>query len=384
MTPFAFFRPGTFAGVVGACFFLLVTAVPRAVFAASWEPVGRMAEPRNFPQATLLTDGTVLVTGGSRPLGFAPAAAVISIRSAERFDPQTNRFIAAGPMREGRVGHSAVRLLDGRVLVLGGFDHLTRNSLRSAELYDPVTDAFTLVGEMQAPHEVAVLLWDGRVLVLGGRAVTAEIYDPATRSFRPTGSLARPRLGAVAVALPDGRVAILGGEDDQQRAIRAVEIYDPASGRFTVHGEIAVERLGATATLLPGGKIALAGGVFRSGARGGLTVRNSVEIYDPATGQAAIADRMSTPRWLHAAVALSNGAVLVTGGARAPVMDRALRTAELFDPATGKVSLTEPMNGERWGAALVLLPDGRALVVGGAGRVGDRFTILDSAEVYRP
>jgi hypothetical protein len=377
---------GALAGALGILWLLAGLATPTASAAGTFEPVGKLTRARNGPTATLLADGTVLVTGGAGPDGGNEVALPV----AELFDPTTNAFTAVGSMNTGRWLHTAVRLQDGQVLVLGGtVDDQT--SLASAEVYNPSAGSFSPVGDMNGPRQdaTATLLQDGRVLVVGGRdrsadkpLATAELYDPATGAFQKTGSLAAPRTQHAAVALPDGRVAVLGGLDDKNQALRAVEIYDPASGTFTPKGEAVAERAALTATLVPGGKVLLGAG-YRVDARAGIVVRNTVEIYDPATGQSALAGTLGAGRYFHAAVGLADGRVLLAGGTRPG--SGALRSAELADPAAGKVALTASMAGERTQAAAVLLQDGRALILGGirltpAGDVTD----LDTAEVYVP
>jgi hypothetical protein len=86
---------------------------------------------------------------------------------------------------------SATLLLDGRVLVAGGFDFSVNPSgqdgggtpLASAELYDPGTATWTATASMASPRnrQTATLLPDGRVLVAGGNdGTSAELYDPGT------------------------------------------------------------------------------------------------------------------------------------------------------------------------------------------------------------
>jgi hypothetical protein len=76
---------------------------------------------------------------------------------------------------------------------------------------------------------------------------------------------------------------------------------------------------------------------------------------------------MTTARERASAVLLGNGRVLVAGGGN----PSALRSAELYDPVSGRWSATGSMNG--YGGTAALLQDGRALVA-----------CCDSADVYSP
>ena len=131
---------------------------------------------------------------------------------------------------------TATLLLDGRVLVIGGL-----GSEGSAEVWDPVTETFQPAGslsELRASH-TATLLSDGRVLVIGGGRhwddpstwlASAEVWDPVTESFGPTGPLATEHGYHTATALPDGRVLVIGGNDNRQRAIAMAEVWEPSDG----------------------------------------------------------------------------------------------------------------------------------------------------------
>lgn len=86
----------------------------------TWRPVAPMAFPRHSHQATLLPDGTVLITGGTaRPGIFNDSTA--GILDAELWNPATETFSTVAPMTAPRHFQStAVLLADGRVLVAGG------------------------------------------------------------------------------------------------------------------------------------------------------------------------------------------------------------------------------------------------------------------------
>jgi len=67
--------------------------------------------------------------------------------------------------------------------------------------------------------------------------------------------------------------------------------------------------------------------------------------------------------------------VLVAGGLRDGIY---LRSAEVYDPSTGRWSRTDPMSQARAQATATLLPDGRVLVA--AGYDGDLGT--NTAELF--
>jgi hypothetical protein len=83
-----------------------------------WTPVGSMAYPRSYHNATLLPDGTVLVTGGGRTSAPADGNGVLPI---EVWSPVTLNWTTLASINTTREYHSEGLLLpDGRVLVSGG------------------------------------------------------------------------------------------------------------------------------------------------------------------------------------------------------------------------------------------------------------------------
>jgi hypothetical protein len=248
---------------------------------------------------------------------------------------------------------------------------------------------------MTMPREdhTATLLEDGRVLIVGGNdegshtTPTAELYDPSTGTFSPTGSLGTARGFHTATRLPDGRVVIAGGDvagwDDNGPFLASAEIYDPTTGTFSPTGPLAEGRSYHAATLLPDGRVLISGGVTRGT---DPTSVASAELFDPATGTFSPTGPMTDGRVYHTATMLSDGRVLVTGGcpfgrvyANNPQF---LKSAELYDPATGTFTPTGSMSyGRTWAEAMLLTGD-RVLITGG---VGDGSTIsLDTAELYDP
>jgi hypothetical protein len=87
--------------------------------APRWRRVGDMAFGRRQLNATLLPDGTVLVTGGtSSPGSDEPSGAILA---AEIYNPDTEAWSTMASMQAKRLYHSTALLLpDGRVFSAGG------------------------------------------------------------------------------------------------------------------------------------------------------------------------------------------------------------------------------------------------------------------------
>jgi len=136
-----------------------------------------MVVARDEHTATLLSNGTVLIAGGVDFVGPD-----IPLKE-EIYDPHTRQFHAISGMISPRLGHAAVTLQDGRVLLVGGVRAANANS----EIYDPSSSTFTSLASISGErYELgAVLLANGRVLAVGGTRsgvaiASAEIFNPAT------------------------------------------------------------------------------------------------------------------------------------------------------------------------------------------------------------
>jgi hypothetical protein len=225
-----------------------------------FKPAGSLMEERSEHTATLLADGRVLIVGGvGRGWTF--------LRSAELYDPATGRSTSVGPMSVPREGHTATLLKDGRVLVIGGHSNRRPNVVvyASAEIFDPRTGRFEATGSLGTPRHKhdAIRLADGRVLVIAGadrsdrvHFATTEIYTPGTATFEPGPAMRhrRYKIARTSVLLPNGNVLVTSGA-------RLAELFDVGSGGFReIPGVMPDGYRFAAAALLRNGDVLIAGG----------------------------------------------------------------------------------------------------------------------------
>ena len=287
-------------------------------------PTGSMSEARTGHIATVLDDGKVLISGGF-------------LSSAEVYEPSSGAFRTVGSMNSRRHEHTATKLEDGRVLIVGGrsFDDQGRlHAFAQSELFSPTEEAFSITGSLTTSRSehTATRLLDGRVLVLGGRnnlvLKSAEIYDPATETFAEIGELNEGRFAHTATLLPDGKVLIVGGRGGETSPtyateLDAVELFDPATNNSTSLPALSGSPLVShSATSLSNGQILFIGIKGCGTSAPGLPPNPCPFIYlydiDSATfetrGWGEAYGRMNLARNRHSASLLPGGDVLITGG----------------------------------------------------------------------
>lgn len=144
------------------------------------------------------------------------------------------------------------------------------------------------------------------------------------------------------------------------------------AGSLTPATPMIEPRSGHSATLLPDGKVLIAGGMRRN-----QDFYKSAELYDPATGKFQLTGEMNQRRVGHIAVLLPSGKVLVAGGW---VGMGGTDSAELYDAATGKFTPIAKMTVPRGRPSATLLTNGDILIAGG--EVRDNQPVA-SAEIFR-
>ena len=326
--------------------------------------------PRSQHTATLLSNGKILLIGGSlEPDDF--------VADEELFDPITGSSTWIAPLHTPRHGHTATLLLDGRVLVVGGYS-LPQQWLSDAEIYDPVSDTWTIVPPLHShgTAHTATLMEDGRVLVVGGCIGSGvctglvEIFDPKTDSWIDAAPLASSRFSHTAQLLTTGDVLVAGGTNETSGIPldETALIYDPQNNTWRPTGAMNTPRQSAESTQLSDGRILVAGGVLLADPSGQI-MTGSTEIYDPETNTWSLAANLSYARFAFVLETLPNGEVLAIGGAlnwdccwteKSPIKE-----IEIYDADTNHWSVIGEMPQPRAYATGVLLPNDQIWIAGG-------------------
>jgi len=305
-------------------------------------------------------------------------------------------WAASGSLVTARIYHTATRLQDGSVLVVGGYNGTT--TFASAERYYPATGTWVSAGSMATARNshTATLLPNGTVLVVGGILYTGpagtlfsstELYDPATNTWTAGAPLTLGnRSSHSAVLLGNGKVLVVAGlQSYPDCAYRSTaELYNPATGTWAATGSLHLARSSASTTLLANGKVLLAAGPANNcpTPNNGM---NQAEIYDPVTGAWTVTGNLSLSRYANSIATLPSGKVLLAGGYS---VGGPTATADLYDPSTGTFALTGSLATARVASVGSgdngtgpVLQSGKVLFAGGSTTSG---TILGSAELYDP
>ena len=236
----------------------------------TWTPVGEMSAARSGHNATRTPWGAILITGGEEtgavdmfltndtfmPLGMLsagrtdPAIAATynhkiiiaggsrngtAVRTVDIYDGDTGKIVPGGSLMMARRGFAAAPLVDGTVLITGGYG-ADGNLLDSTEIFDPekgASSAGPTMSAARANHKVTVLPSNGRVLIVGGvteNGVTAstELYTPWTRKFSSVPAMHTARQQMVSTPLRRGAVVVAGGRGDNGN-LSDSEIYGYAT-----------------------------------------------------------------------------------------------------------------------------------------------------------
>ncbi|MFB7605531.1 discoidin domain-containing protein [Streptomyces gardneri] len=245
----------------------------------TWSATTDMNIARGYQSMTLLSTGEAFVLGGSwsgaagdkagevwspdtrtwRKLPGVPAAPALTADPAGAYRADNHMWLYATS--------------GGKVLQLGPSKQMNWIATGGN---GSITPAGTRADSQDAMTGNAVAYDIGKLLTLGGspayekspatrRAYTVSIDGGQVRSAR-TGDMDNARAFGNSVVLPDGKVAVFGGQAypvpfSDATSVLTPELWDPATGRFTPLASMAIPRnYHSVANLLPDGRIFSGGG----------------------------------------------------------------------------------------------------------------------------
>jgi N-acetylneuraminic acid mutarotase len=346
--------------------------------------------------------GDVLVVGG----GAGTLTSATGLASSELWDFR-RMSVSAGPsMASARALHSAVRLNDGRVLIIGGVDQ-NGDPTSSCEIYNPATNSFSSTGNMGTSRALfgACKLADGRVMVAGGTDTlqpdvvsaiqgvldSAEIYNPATGSWSGTSDIANYRLAPALTLLPNGQAMVSGGVQVSfffgipvsASSTNNVQRWNPSNGNWSNGPDMAQGRAGHqyNQVRLNDGRILMTGGVNVPSLLGATNAApiSGAELYNPTSNSWQTVN-MPSARTLHTATVLADGRVAVCGGGQGTLTaPTSVSSVVLFNPGSNSWSTAPNLVTPRASHTAQLMPDGMLILFGGAGT----SSTLSSIETIR-
>ena len=302
--------------------------------------------------ATLLNDGSLLVTGGS-PNSFQNA-----VSNAFLLPEGSENFLALGNnMRNPRYGHTASMLPDGRVLILGGSStaspSMVGQMIENAEIYDPASQTFTTVGFDSNPLRRTEHV---TFITQGPTALIVDVYgglgqDPVQGGDR---LFSRPEIATYQLR---GNTLFPSSNFSDSQILPAY---------------------GISSTLLsdsnPGdlGRFMVSGATFLES--GSANINFSIN-FDETPIRVVILEEMLTPRIQHASVSLEPGLVAVFGGFQG-FRTNATSSTEIFVELNNRFSSIDSRVStvRRFSHTATKLPSNRILILGGFDETGDAIT----------
>ncbi|MEL6253468.1 MAG: PKD domain-containing protein [Bacteroidota bacterium] len=297
------------------------------------------------PGTSNLPDGKVIVTGGS------------SSTKTSIYDPATNQWSAAAPMKIPRGYHAMVTLADGKVFTIGGSwsGNASQRSNKQAEVYE--NDSWTLLNGLP-----------GNLLYKDAVAINSHWLKDSHTWLWPA---------------PNGKVFHAGPNNN----MHWLDVN--GNGSFTSAGKRGTDGFinSGTTVMYDKGKILKVGGA--SITNSGTTVVGSTYIIDINTNQAVVkqVQSLTHKRTRHNSVVLPTGEVLAVGGLG---VDKSFSDQdsklipELWDPQTETWRGLAPMQTPRnYHSIALLMMDGRVFA-GGGGLCNTCTVNHPDAEIFSP
>lgn len=320
------------------------TAAPEAypmTVDSSWTTTSDMVVPVYDHSATRLNNGRIVVIGGVETTSGAP----VSSNATQIYDPESNTWAAMAPIPgEEQAGardqHTATKLSNDDIIVAGGFHRVREHPAT------PLSTVFRFV-----PYRG---LWQSEPRLAVARGGHTADWVPLWRDGR--------RVETVVAA----------GGSGSSGPLATAERYDGQNVRWDT-SRLTRARDGHAATAFMDGHLLLTGGATTP--TGSAT--NATELYDPGTNTWSAGPPMNQARRDHAAALMLGGKVIALGGRDRTGAPTA--SVEVYDPDASTWSTRAPLRTARHNQMATVQPTGQVVVAGGV-----RAQPLRSVEAYEP
>lgn len=286
-----------------------------------------------------------------------------------------------GPVENWPVGPTHMHLLpNGDVMFFGEFEDGERHFI-----WDPETGGFAELpyagfNIFCAGH---AFLPDGRILISGGHEddhvgfAKAVIFDPATGTWAgEVPDMNAGRWYPTSTTLPNGEVLVVSGETTSSSDLNPLpQVFEPDTGKWRD-----LETAELEIPYYPRQFVAPNGRVF-------ITSPRRMSYWLDTNGTGSIAEfknfNFGAPRSYGGAVMYEPGKILIMGGGTPPTDMAEVIDLNSPDPTWQVVA---PMHAKRRQLNAVLLPDGKVMVIGGSSGAAfsDAAKAVFEPEVWDP
>ena len=306
-----------------------------------WDPATGKFEKFLNPYAsvfcsghTLLPDGTLLVAGGHHYRDG------VGEKTSTFFDFKTSQWSKGQDMNDGRWYPTTCTLSNGEVLVVGGSrgggETVSMNPLPQVwKTSGGWRDLTTASGQVAEYYPWLLLGPDGKVFYAGPESGSLFLDTSGTGKWTdgPDSQFGYRDYGS-AVMYEPGKVLIVGGGSPPTATAETIDL-NASSPRWQSTGAMKFARRQMNATLLADGTVLSTGGTSSKGFNNAQGSVLAAELWNPANGSWSTMASMSVRRLYHStAVLLPDGSILSAGGGMPPADggDADHRDAQIFKP----------------------------------------------------
>ena len=291
-------------------------------FSTPWTQMTTSAEwsARSSHTSAAMLDGSIILMGGYDGSGYKNDV----WRSSDKGETWTQ--VNAGAGWSERILHSSVAMPDGSIVLMGGYayddnDYINifyNDTWRSLDEGETWTQVNTSPGWSERAQHTSVAMPDGSIVLMGGEDAGSRKNDTwrstdngATWTQMNASAGWSARYRHTSVAMPDGSIVLMGGvsgSDIKNDTWRSTD-YGATWTQITASaGWLA--RGSHSSVVMPDSSIILMGGVTK----GGIYKNDTWRSTDYGATWTLLPDAGWTGRHDHSSVAMPDGNIVLMGG----------------------------------------------------------------------